>query len=105
MGSLSSGGSAGRLPPGPVTVIQPTRGWSSLGLRDLWEYRELLYLLVHRQIQGAFRRAIDSGRPALVEIIVEREADASMGVSLDAIREFEPLPITYDQPAEVTSSS
>ena len=56
------------------------------------------------EIQGAFRRAIDSGGPALVEIIVEREADASMGVSLDAIREFEPLPITYDQPVGTTPS-
>ena len=40
-------------------------------------------------IRGAFRRAMDSGRPAVVDIIVERNADASMGASLDAIREFE----------------
>jgi len=43
-------------------------------------------------IKGAFQRAIDSGRPALVEIVVEREANASMGPSLDRITEFEPLP-------------
>lgn len=29
--------------------------------------------------------------PVLVEIIIEREADAAMGASLDAIREFEPV--------------
>jgi len=40
-------------------------------------------------IKGAFRRAIDSGKPALVEIMVERETDASMGVSLDKIVEHE----------------
>jgi len=40
-------------------------------------------------IKEAFRRAIDSRRPAVVEIIVERETDASMGVSLDKIVEHE----------------
>ena len=28
----------------------------------------------------------------LVEVMVEREANAAMGPSLDAIKEFEPLP-------------
>ena len=32
--------------PLATTVIEPTRGWASLGLRDIWEYRELLMLLV-----------------------------------------------------------
>jgi tartronate-semialdehyde synthase len=43
------------------------------------------------QIQPAFRRALASGKPAIVDIIVERDADASMGTSIDAIREFEPV--------------
>ncbi|HTF50047.1 MAG TPA: glyoxylate carboligase, partial [Pseudonocardia sp.] len=30
--------------------------------------------------------------PVLVEIMVEREANAAMGPSLDAIKEFEPVP-------------
>ena len=55
-------------------------------------------------IKGAFQRAIDSGRPALVEIVVEREANASMGPSLDKITEFEPLSITYDEPVVAASS-
>ncbi|GAA4045278.1 glyoxylate carboligase [Nonomuraea soli] len=38
------------------------------------------------------------GLPVLVEVMVEREANAAMGASLDAIREFEPLPelVTVD---------
>ncbi len=42
----------------PLTqvIIQPSRGWSSLGLRDLWEYRELLYFMVWREIQGTYRQ-------------------------------------------------
>ncbi|NMB68022.1 MAG: ABC transporter permease [Chloroflexi bacterium] len=39
-----------------TTIIEPTRGWASLGLRDLWEYRELLMLLVWREIKGAYRQ-------------------------------------------------
>ncbi|MGA9533881.1 MAG: ABC transporter permease [Anaerolineales bacterium] len=40
----------------PRIEIGPTNGWSSLGLRDLWEYRELLLFLVAREIQGAYRQ-------------------------------------------------
>ena len=40
-----------------TTVIEPTRGWASLGLRDIWEYRELLMLLVWREIKGAYRQS------------------------------------------------
>jgi len=29
----------------PVTIIKPSKGWVSLKLGDLWEYRELLYFL------------------------------------------------------------
>jgi tartronate-semialdehyde synthase len=40
------------------------------------------------EIRNAFERAVKCGKPAVLDIIVERETDASMGVSLDAIREF-----------------
>ena len=40
------------------------------------------------EIRGALDRAVKSGKPAVVDIAVEREADASMGASLEAIREF-----------------
>jgi hypothetical protein len=39
-----------------------------------------------------------------VEIVVEREADASMGLSLDKINEFEPLPITTQETVGTVSS-
>jgi lipopolysaccharide transport system permease protein len=39
-----------------TVVIQPSRGWSSLGLSDLWEFRELTYYLVVREIQGVYRQ-------------------------------------------------
>jgi lipopolysaccharide transport system permease protein len=39
-----------------TVVIQPTRGWSSLALHELWEYRELLWFLTWRNIKGRYRQ-------------------------------------------------
>ena len=38
------------------TVIEPSRGWSALGLREVWDRRELLLFLVVREIQGTHRQ-------------------------------------------------
>jgi lipopolysaccharide transport system permease protein len=37
-------------------VIEPTRGWAVLKLRELWEYRELLYFLVWRDIKVRYKQ-------------------------------------------------
>jgi tartronate-semialdehyde synthase len=42
-----------------------------------------------REIKAAFQRAVDSGAPYVVDIVMERDTDCSMGVAIDAIREFE----------------
>lgn len=39
-----------------TVLIQASRGWASLGLAELWEYRDLVLLLVVREIQGAYRQ-------------------------------------------------
>jgi tartronate-semialdehyde synthase len=41
------------------------------------------------EIRAAFDRAVKCNRPAVVDVIVERETDAAMGASLSAIREFD----------------
>ena len=41
------------------------------------------------QIKGALRRAVDCGKLAVVDIVVEQNIDCAMGVSIDNIREFE----------------
>lgn len=38
------------------SVIEPSKGWSKLGLKDVWEYRELLVFLIWREIQGVYRQ-------------------------------------------------
>ncbi len=51
------------------------------------------------EIRPALQRAVDSGRPSIVEVIVERETDASMGTSIDNITEYEPLPAAERAPS------
>ena len=40
----------------PDLVIKPTTGWGSLGLGDLWQYRELVWFLTLRDIRGRYRQ-------------------------------------------------
>jgi lipopolysaccharide transport system permease protein len=39
-----------------VTVIRPTRGWAALNLRELWDYRELLYFLIWRDVKIKYKQ-------------------------------------------------
>lgn len=41
---------------GPTIVIEPSKGWSSLGLGDIWVYRELMYFLVWRDTKARYRQ-------------------------------------------------
>lgn len=38
--------------------IEPSKGWSSLNLRELWEYRELLYFFVWRDLKVRYKQTI-----------------------------------------------
>jgi lipopolysaccharide transport system permease protein len=39
-------------------IIEPSRGWVSLQLRQVWEFRELLYFLVWRDIKVRYKQTI-----------------------------------------------
>ncbi len=39
-------------------VIQPSRGWAALNLRAVWEYRELLYFLVWRDVKVRYKQTL-----------------------------------------------
>ena len=45
----------------PFTIIRSSRGWVSLDLRELWEYRELLYFLVWRNVKVRYRQTLLGG--------------------------------------------
>jgi lipopolysaccharide transport system permease protein len=43
-------------PDNHTTRIEPLQGWEPLRLRDIWEYRELLYFLTWRDIKVSYAR-------------------------------------------------
>src|ERR1700760_721191 len=45
-------------PPGDLQTltIRPPSGWASIGLKELWEYRELLYFLAWRDIKVRYKQ-------------------------------------------------
>jgi len=44
------------LPDHPVVTIEPSRLWVALNLRDLWNYRELLYFLTWRDVKVRYKQ-------------------------------------------------
>lgn len=42
----------------PLLRIEPSRGWVSLHLRELWEYRELLYFLTWRNVKIRYKQTV-----------------------------------------------
>ncbi len=51
----------------PVTIIRPSRGWISLNLRDLWEYRELLYFLTWRDVKVRYKQTVLGAAWAIIQ--------------------------------------
>lgn len=47
-------------------VIEPTKGFSALRLREVWEYRELFYFLVWRDIKIRYRQTFLGAAWALI---------------------------------------
>jgi lipopolysaccharide transport system permease protein len=58
-------------PPGaanvPVIRIAPSHGWVSLKLRELWEYRELLYFLTWRDIKVRYKQTVLGAAWAIIQ--------------------------------------
>ena len=54
-------------PPLPRTVIRATRGWMSLGLGEIWEYRELLYFLVWRDVKVRYKQTALGAAWAIIQ--------------------------------------
>lgn len=40
----------------PIHVIAPSRGWVPIRLGEIWEYRELLYLLIWRELKVRYKQ-------------------------------------------------
>lgn len=50
-----------------MTHIQPTKGWVSLNLKELWKYRELLYFLTWRDIKVRYKQTALGAAWAIIQ--------------------------------------
>jgi lipopolysaccharide transport system permease protein len=51
----------------PFIRIQPSKGWVSLKLGELWEYRELLYFLTWRDIKVRYKQTVLGATWAIIQ--------------------------------------
>jgi len=57
-------------PPRPLIAIRPSRGWAPLRLNDLWEYRELFYFLIWRDIKVRYKQTALGAAWAIIQPVV-----------------------------------
>ncbi|MEK6334881.1 MAG: ABC transporter permease [Acidobacteriota bacterium] len=53
--------------PLPVFFIKPELGLTSLGLRELWDYRELLYFFVWRDVKVRYKQTVLGAAWAIIQ--------------------------------------
>ena len=53
--------------PLKTVVIQPSRGWLNLGLKEIWSYRELLYFLIWRDVKVRYKQTALGAAWAIIQ--------------------------------------
>lgn len=56
-----------KISPLPHLRIEPSKGWVSLKLDELWEYRELLYFLTWRDIKVRYKQTVLGAAWAVIQ--------------------------------------
>ena len=51
----------------PTIRIRPAKGWISLKLRDLWQYRELIYFLIWRDVKVRYKQTVLGASWAIIQ--------------------------------------
>ncbi|MEO8357315.1 MAG: ABC transporter permease [Chloroflexota bacterium] len=51
----------------PLIRLQPTRGWTSLKLQEIWEHRELMGIFVWRDLKVRYRQTVIGALWAIVQ--------------------------------------
>jgi lipopolysaccharide transport system permease protein len=54
----------------PTFFIRPASNWSSIGLKELWEYRELLYFLVWRDVKVRYKQTALGAAWAIIQPVM-----------------------------------
>ncbi len=62
-----TGLSSPHVPSVPFIRIEPSSGWVSLKLHELWEYRELLYFLIWRDIKVRYKQTVLGAAWAIIQ--------------------------------------
>ena len=52
------------------TVIEPSRGWRSLDFKELWAYRELLWVLTERDIKVRYKQTVLGAAWAVIQPVM-----------------------------------
>jgi len=47
-----------QAPAEQVTIIEPETGWLSLNLAEIWKYKDLLFLLIWRDVSVRYRQSV-----------------------------------------------
>lgn len=58
------------VPLTPVFTIKPSQRWSPLNLRNLWNYRELLYFLIWRDIKVRYKQTALGAMWAVIQPLI-----------------------------------
>lgn len=56
--SSQPSGTTFQLPDEPLVVIQPSKSWNLINLRDIWAYRELLFFLTWRDVKVRYKQTL-----------------------------------------------
>ncbi len=70
IGSQPAGLGPGSRASTTTVRIQPSRGWVPLKLSDVWEYRELLYFLVWRDIKVRYKQTALGAAWAIIQPVM-----------------------------------
>jgi lipopolysaccharide transport system permease protein len=58
---------SGILSDTTVIRIEPSKGWVSLKLKELWEYRELLYFFIWRDVKVRYKQTVLGAAWAIIQ--------------------------------------
>lgn len=80
----------------PVTIVEPHRGWRRFSLKPVWDYRELVYFFVWRDLKVRYKQTILGGlwavlQPFLMMVVFTIFFGRVLGISTDGT----PKPIFY----------
>lgn len=50
-----------------LTIVQPSKGWAGVNLRELWRYRELIFFLIWRDIKVRYKQTLLGAAWAIIQ--------------------------------------